>query len=364
MRRAIVCTFLTAALVRAGGAGAAVTAFPMDLAGFEAAASSPPPVVVDFESIAPGTDIGGQTVNGIQFVAVSAPLIVVRGADTVTPAGFSGTPDPDSNKLPATSGENVLSPGGAVLGPGPDPAVEGDSLTLVFSVPVSAVGFDHLSQSADGFGFTSVTVKDAADAVLFAGPIPVSGGGGGAPGGADFWGVVSDQADILRVELVEGDANASFPDANIGLDTIRAAGLPSVSTTTTTTAVTTTTSPSGACTEEATFASLNCRLGALLSRVTTGGDLGRLTTRLTRAVTKAKQRKEQAEDHCSAGDARRAGTALKKALRKVVTFDAAVRSGNGRRVLVAEVREELRSAAAGIRRDLRTLRGALVCPPA
>ena len=67
---------------------------------------------------------------------------------------FAGAPNPANNTLGATSGANVLSPGGVTLGPGPDDAVENDDLTLEFATPVSAFGFDHLAQSADGFSFT------------------------------------------------------------------------------------------------------------------------------------------------------------------------------------------------------------------
>ena len=111
-------------------ARAAVQVFPMDLAGFNAAGGNPP-VVVDFDDIAPGTDIGGQVLGGVRFdpSATGAPLIVVRAAETATPAaGYTGIVDAATNSLPATTGANVLSPGGPTLGPGPDAAVENDDL--------------------------------------------------------------------------------------------------------------------------------------------------------------------------------------------------------------------------------------------
>jgi hypothetical protein len=248
MSRSAGLVFLLSLLAGPRDVGAAVTTFAMDLAGFNAAAGNPP-VVVDFDSIAPGTDIGGQTIAGVSFSPspTGAPLIVVRASDTTTPAaGFTGIIDAATNTLPATSGENILSPGGTTLGPGPDDAVENDDLILTFATPVSAVGFDHLSQSADGFGFTNVTVLDGASNVLFSGSIPISNlGGGGAPAAADFWGIVSDANDIARIEVDEGDNNNSFPDCNIGFDTFRVAGLAGGGTTTTTLAAasTTTTTP-------------------------------------------------------------------------------------------------------------------------
>ena len=200
---------------------AVIMAFPQDLVGFNSAAGNPP-VAIDFDGILPGTDITGATISGVTFLGPNAPLIVVDGNDTFTPSGFSGAPNPSSNKLFSTSPDNVLSPGGIELAPGPNNAVENDDLTLVFVDPVSEFGFDHLSQSADGFSFTSIQVFDPSDGVLFTGSIPISNlGGGGAPGGADFWGIVSDTADIKRIAIDEADGNNVFPDSNIGFDTFR-----------------------------------------------------------------------------------------------------------------------------------------------
>jgi hypothetical protein len=205
---------------------AAVTVYSQNLTGFNTAAGSPP-ITIDFDTIASGTNITGNTISGVTFLAPvsSAPLIVVRGSDTYTPAGaFSGTVDINTNKLYPTSGQNVLSPGGVILVPGPNNAVEKDDLELVFASSVSAFGFDHLSQSADGASYTLIAVYSASNALLYSGTIPISnigGLGGGAPGGADFWGVVSDQYDIKRIVISENDGNAQYPDCNIGFDTFR-----------------------------------------------------------------------------------------------------------------------------------------------
>lgn len=216
---------LALCLIGIPAAHGAITIFAQDLAGFNAAGGNPA-VAFDFDSTAPGTDITGTTINGVTFTGPGAPLIVVRGADTYTPAGFNGVIDASTNKLIPTSGENVLSPGGIVLGPGPDPAIENDDLTLDLDTPTTAFGFDHLSQSADGFSFTNVTVFDDLNNVLYSGIVPISnvgGLGGGAPAGDDFWGITSTSANIKRVVVDEMDDNAQYPDSNIGYDTIRIA---------------------------------------------------------------------------------------------------------------------------------------------
>jgi hypothetical protein len=198
-------------------ASAAVVGFT-DLAAFNAAAGSPP-ITINFDNIAPGTDIGNTTIAGVQFLQSGSPLQVVAAADTFTPAGvFSSTPDPSVNKLPATSGANVLSPGGAQLGSGAQ--FDQDGVELRFAAPVSAFGFDLLSQSRDGFSFSGIQVLDSNGGTLLNTGIPI-GSNPGAAGGSDFFGVVSDASDISRILLTEGDGDTTNPDANVGYDTFR-----------------------------------------------------------------------------------------------------------------------------------------------
>jgi hypothetical protein len=197
-------------------AGVVVTTQVADFAGR--------PVRMDFDSIAAGTDITGQIIDGVKYVGPNAALLVVAASSTFTPAGsFAGTTNINLNKLPATSGLNVLSPGGAMLGPGPNPSIEGDSLTLEFQTPVTYFGFDLLSQSADGVSFASIKVFDPNSNLLYSGKLGISDlGGGGAPGGADFWGIWTTAGTTIgRVEILEGDDDAMYPDSNIGYDSLR-----------------------------------------------------------------------------------------------------------------------------------------------
>ena len=220
MKNTTIATLIVTVACFGSPAEAQTTVWAQNLVGFNAAAGSPP-VSVSFDTIGAGTDIGGTTIAGATFLAGAAPLIVVKGADTFTPgAGFTGVSDPGIHKLLPTSGLNVLSPGGLLLGPGPNPGVENDDLTLLFSQPVSAFGFDHLSQSADGFSYTSVTVYDVGNNVLFSGTIPISSLAGGA-GGADFWGITSSSANIKKIVFDEGDGDSNYADCNIGFDTLR-----------------------------------------------------------------------------------------------------------------------------------------------
>ncbi len=197
----------------------AITLFSKDLAGFNTA-SGGSLVVIDFDSIAPNTDITGSTISGITFIGPGAPLKVVRGSDTFSPSSWGGF----SRQLIPTTGENILSPGGTYLANGSNSPYELDHLTLEFETPVFSFGFDLLSQSADGASYTMVDIYDSlGESLLSWYRIPISdlGSSCGAPAGNDFFGVVSELANISKIVITDTDNNSTCPDCNIGFDTFR-----------------------------------------------------------------------------------------------------------------------------------------------
>ena len=231
MRRSIIALSLIMAL--SSYSHAAVNVFAQDEAGFNAAVSGPLNTI-NFDDMAPGTFLySGISVQGVTFQTSGSPLIVVKGADTYTPDGFvsqghgipfySPTIIPGINQLLPTSGEMILSPGGVVLGPGPNNNIEKDDIDLVFDVPVKAFGFDLLTQSSDyPNSYVSIDVFDAADVLLYhTDHIPITQLGLNGPGGSDFWGIVSSTADIKRISVLEGDMNNIYPDSNVGYDSLR-----------------------------------------------------------------------------------------------------------------------------------------------
>ncbi len=196
---------------------AAITPYHNDLSGFNTAAGNPP-VAINFDNIPKDTNITGATIQGVTFQGPGAPLFVVQATETYTP------PADFTYRLFATSGENVLSPGGIVMSLGPNPAVENDDLTLIFTNPVKAFGFDLLYQSLDGYSLTSIKIFKPNGDFLYSpdqtnNMIPASANSGG--GGSDFWGFVSDTADIAKIIIDESDGDANFYDSNIGFDTFR-----------------------------------------------------------------------------------------------------------------------------------------------
>lgn len=219
-----VITAGTAALIlSAGAAQAQVTVHALDLAGFNAAAGNLS-IMVDFDSILPGTNIGGSTLASLTFNQLGSPLQVVRASDTYTPVGiFGNVIDESTNTLPATSGLNILSPGGIRLDN--DFANQLDSAEFVLSSPASSFGFDILWQSRDGLTFgVDIQVYDTMDMLLYSGAVPMGGGFFSGPGGSDFWGITSTSANIKRIVVDDTDNDSNFPDANIGYDTFRFGG--------------------------------------------------------------------------------------------------------------------------------------------
>lgn len=200
---------------------AVITPYYDDLAGFNSAAGTPP-IIVDFDALP--INQPAPPINGVSFQLLPNAAIpfVIKASDSFTPAGFSWS-GPE-NKLYATSGENVLSPGGIELAPGPFDPLENDDIMLVFTPPVKAVGFDLLFQSLDGSSYVGIYALDSEEHTIFSSasiPIPAASG---SIGGSNFIGLVSDSENIELIIILDNDDNNINPDSNIGLDTIRSTG--------------------------------------------------------------------------------------------------------------------------------------------
>jgi hypothetical protein len=185
------------------------------LGAFNTAAGNPP-ISIDFDSIAPGTDVSGNTISGVTLSSTSGNALLVVDAST-TVSFCCGT----QYRLFSTSGANVLSPGGTFLAGGPD-IRQRDGLQIDFSTPVSAFGIDLLFQSLDGFSLAGATVYGPdRTTVLFSNTflsIPSQNGGG-----PYFLGFTSDSAatNIGRIVFNDDDDNSVNPDSNLGYDTLR-----------------------------------------------------------------------------------------------------------------------------------------------
>jgi hypothetical protein len=118
---------------------------------------------------------------------------------------------------------------------------------------------------------------------------------------------------------------------------------------------TTTTVPGGCSGPDApTFESIICRLERLVALVQAAQDLGTTKTQLTRASTKALDKTRTAQGLVG-GKRKKVKNSLHKASRKIVSFNARVRSRNGQRKIPAATREALLGLGEPILTDMRTL---------
>lgn len=185
------------------------------LTAFNVIAGSPP-ISINFDLIPSGTDVSNSIINGVKLSSESGNSLMVVDAST-TSSFCCG----DQYKLFATSGANVLSPGGAELVGGPDIREE-DGLQIDFSTPVSAFGVDLLFQHLDGASLTGVAVYGLDHVTPMYSNIFLS-----IPsvdsGDSFFLGFFSNSptTNISRIVFNEFDSDSVNPDSNIGYDTIR-----------------------------------------------------------------------------------------------------------------------------------------------
>ena len=138
----------------------------------------------------------------------------------------------------------------------------------------------------------------------------------------------------------------------------------STSTTAPLTATTTTTLPPDKCAgvpDGPTFASLDCRLEALIARVGAARDLAKLQPKLRDQAEKAKAHKEKAAALCRQASERRTRNALRPAINKMSQFERTLRSRRARSIPQA-LKDELLATAGGLLLDMRALQAALRCP--
>ncbi|WOI54396.1 hypothetical protein [Parvularcula sp. LCG005] len=221
-RAALLASTMILGTAGLSSAQAGVMTFFNDSAGFEAASVGEDLDNINFDDITSGTNIAGLVLKGVTLTSPDGnTLDVVDADDTFTPGDTAGI-----NSLLATSGSMILSPGGIELVPG-SALAERDSLEITFAEAVSAFAIDILFQSYDLAPFVSIRAFNAEGTRIYFENVPGSGLGGGAPADNVFFGIVSDDmsTNIARIVITESDGNASFPDSNIGFDSIQFSSL-------------------------------------------------------------------------------------------------------------------------------------------
>ena len=104
---------------------------------------------------------------------------------------------------------------------------------------------------------------------------------------------------------------------------------------------------------------VTCRLDALVARVQSATDLGRLERSLEGIITKARAKKIQAEEFDARARRKQSLNALKKAIARMRSLIHKLRSLPGRKVIPLATSTELQDAANPILTDMKTLRSAL-----
>ena len=151
---------------------------------------------------------------------------------------------------------------------------------------------------------------------------------------------------------------------DIGAFELVATITPTSTTTTSTPTTTTTMLPAGSCGSEpatATFASIDCRLDALLTDLNAAPGLGAFGPKLVKNVQTAKARKLAAEGSCRASNTKKVKKQLQQSA-KALTQYAHRLNGLSARKKIASLRQRFLDEAAPIQSDLKTLRGSVRCP--
>jgi hypothetical protein len=139
-------------------------------------------------------------------------------------------------------------------------------------------------------------------------------------------------------------------------------GVPAPTTTTSTTSTTlpaTTSTTLPGCAALPTYVSIDCRLDDLVASLEAAEDVGRLKSALTKTVTRARTKKQQAEGLVAAGKKRQEKIALKKAVKALSRFLHRATSRSARKLMPPARRQTLTEQTNPILADMEALLGTL-----
>jgi len=294
--------------------------------------------------------------------ALSTPGVMASTGSPTGPGGLTDSVDADDGMIDGsgTNGHSFFSGSGSA------------GITFTFD-PVALGGFPTAAGIVwtDGEGDVSFEAFDALGGSLGTiGPVSIADGSVVGTTAEDrFFGAHNPGGiSAIHISNVNGGIEVDhlqYGAAALASTTTTTIATTSTVTTTATSSTTSTTAPAGGCAGVAvgpTFASLNCRLAALLAEVNASSQLGSFQTRIRQQVEKAKSRKEDAEARCRAGDDRHTKSGLAKAIRKMIQLKHALGSPHARKTIPQAVRDGLRAEATAIQNDLRTLKGSVRCP--
>jgi len=177
--------------------------------------------------------------------------------------------------------------------------------------------------------------------------------------------VVANFADTMTLLAIEGLDENGQPIPGLQFSATDAQGMPIItfpnvvppSTTTTTTApgaTTTTTIIPGGCAVQATYASVRCRLDALVAAIG-ASDAGTLAQKLTAKVSAARSAVDRAEQTLGQRKGKPSKAALRKALKSLKAYAKILGSKKARRDIPEATLSALGAPVPGVRSDVRGL---------
>lgn len=198
----------------------------------------------------------------------------------------------------------------------------------------------------------------------------------GSPESPTSFAWVSDFSHTVQLVSAEVEDDAGSPveatiESNSGFDYAHPLGGGTSTTTTTTATIPTTTATTSTTTlvpsgcdgvPAATFASIDCRLGALLARVTAASDLGAFRAKLVRNLSKAKDGAEAGAGACAASDPKRARARLEQAILGMIQYAHNLQTLRARKKLPGTLRADLLAEGNPITSDTKSLKRTVRCP--
>lgn len=293
---------------------------------------------------------GGFQFEDFEDSALNTPGVTASTGSAIGPGGLTDSVDADDGAIDGsgTAGHSFFSGAGSTgirftFDPGTLPTAAG----IVWT---------------DGEGEITFEAFDALGASLgTVGPVAAGTGVSGQTDEDRLFGVY--EAGGISAILLSNTAGG------IEVDHLQygAATLAATTTTSTTTiaSTTSTTLPNGCASVPSgpTFASLNCRLSALIAQVSAATELGTpRQTKISNALAKAKLRKEGAESKCAESKLLAVKGQIAKAVLRIVGAKKTLGQQGARRDVPAPLREELVATLEGLQSDLRTLRKSVSCP--
>ena len=207
---------------------------------------------------------------------------------------------------------------------------------------------------------------------LLGGSPAIDAGSPASPGSGDGACEATDQRGVARpvgprcdIGAFEGDSSGTTSPTSTTLTTSSTSTTYPGVTTTSVASTTTTTTVASVCEGEPaapTFASIDCRLVALLARVTAESDLGVFRTKLVENLSKAKDAEEAGDSACTTSDLKRTRQRLKQTIRDLIEYAHHLQTLRARKKLPGALRADLLAEGAPITSDAKSLKRTVQCP--